>query len=105
MPPAGSPTGRDRSSLLEVVSVPDEETRPARPTVTIERLAGFDAVLCMECGRVDGSVVSARKGGRWFRISAVGRPAHAGVEPDGGRNAVMALCHEATAALRAPPRP
>jgi glutamate carboxypeptidase len=82
-------------SLLEVVSVPDEETRPSRPVV-LERLAGYDAVLCMECGRVDGSVVSARKGGRWFRISAVGRPAHAGVEPDAGRNAVMALVHEAT---------
>lgn len=79
---------------VELVSASDEETRPAAP-LTIERLAGFDAVLCLECGRVDGSVVSARKGGRWFRIHASGRPAHAGVDPDGGRNAVMPLCHEA----------
>jgi glutamate carboxypeptidase len=61
----------------------------------MERLAGYDAVLCLECGRVDGSIVSARKGGRWFRIHAEGRPAHAGVDPDGGRNAVLPLCHEA----------
>jgi glutamate carboxypeptidase len=81
-------------ALLEVVSVPDEETRPSQPAV-VDRLAGYDAVLCMECGRVDGSVVSARKGGRWFRIHAKGRPAHAGVEPDAGRNAVMALSREA----------
>jgi len=79
---------------LELVSVPDEETRPAQPAL-VDRLAGYDAVLCMECGRVDGSVVSARKGGRWFRIHAKGRAAHAGVEPDAGRNAVSALSHEA----------
>ena len=79
---------------LELVSASDEESRPFAP-LTIERLDGFDAVLCMECGRVDGSVVSARKGGRWFRIDAVGRPSHAGVEPDTGRNAVLALCAEA----------
>jgi glutamate carboxypeptidase len=79
---------------LELVSAPDEETRPSAP-LTMERLAGFDAVLCLECGRVDGSIVSARKGGRWFRIHSTGRPAHAGVDPDGGRNAVLPLCHEA----------
>jgi len=80
--------------VVELVSACDEETRPAAP-LTIDRLAGFDAVLCLECGRVDGSIVSARKGGRWFRIHATGRPAHAGVDPDGGRNAVLPLCHEA----------
>jgi glutamate carboxypeptidase len=79
---------------LELVSASDEETRPFAP-LTIERLDGYDVVLSMECGRVDGSVVSARKGGRWFRIDAVGRPSHAGVDPDGGRNAVRALCAEA----------
>jgi glutamate carboxypeptidase len=79
---------------LEVVSVSDEETRPSAP-LTLDRLADFSAVLCFECGRVDGSIVSARKGGRWFRIHARGRPAHAGVDPDAGRNAVLPLCHEA----------
>ena len=49
----------------------------------------------MECGRPDGAVVSARKGGRWFRLQATGRSAHAGVVPDDGRNAVEALCREA----------
>lgn len=86
--------GRRPFGLLEVISVPDEETRPSEP-VLLEQLAGYDAVLCMECGRADGSVVSARKGGRWFRIHAKGRPAHAGVEPDAGRNAVLALSREA----------
>jgi glutamate carboxypeptidase len=79
---------------LELISASDEETRPAAP-LTMERLEGFDAVLCMECGRVDGSIVSSRKGGRWFRVHARGRPAHAGVDPGSGRNAVLPLCHEA----------
>jgi glutamate carboxypeptidase len=87
-------TGPRPFARIELVSASDEETRPAAP-LTMERLAGYDAVLCMECGRVDGSIVSARKGGRWFRLHSRGRPAHAGVDPDGGRNAVIPLCHEA----------
>ena len=80
--------------VLEIVSASDEESRP-EVLRTIDRLDGFDAVLCMECGREDGSIVSARKGARWFRIHASGRSAHAGVAPDAGRNAVAALCSEA----------
>ena len=79
---------------LELVSCPDEESRPTAPA-TLERLRDFDAVLCLECGRPDGEVVSARKGAGWFRIHATGHPAHAGVEPDTGRNAVHAIVQEA----------
>ena len=79
---------------LELISASDEESRP-QALRTIERLSGFDAVLCFECGRVDGSVVSARKGGRWLRVRAHGRAAHAGVAPSEGRNAAHAICREA----------
>jgi glutamate carboxypeptidase len=78
---------------LELVSVPDEEVR-SEPIATQARLAGFDAVLCMECGRPGGAVVAARKGGRWLDILARGRSAHAGSEPEHGRNAVLALARE-----------
>jgi glutamate carboxypeptidase len=87
-------SGRRPFGRLELVSAPDEETRTGAPT-TIDRVVGFDAVLCFECGRADHSIVSARKGGRWVRVAARGRSAHAGVDPDGGRNAVLALCQEA----------
>jgi glutamate carboxypeptidase len=87
--------GPRRFGVLELISVPDEETRPTAPQAILDRLRGYDAVFCMECGRVDGSVVSARKGGRWLRIHASGRPAHAGVDPDAGRNAAVALAREA----------
>jgi glutamate carboxypeptidase len=78
---------------LELVSVPDEEVR-SEPIATQARLAGFDAVLCMECGRPGGAVVAARKGGRWLDMVARGRSAHAGSEPEHGRNAVLALARE-----------
>ena len=78
---------------LELVSVPDEEVR-SEPIATQARLASFDAVLCMECGRPGGAVVAARKGGRWLDIVARGRSAHAGSEPGHGRNAVLALARE-----------
>jgi len=79
---------------LELVSVPDEESRPTA-FETIDRLEGFDAALCLECGRANGEIVSARKGATWFRIEARGHAAHAGAEPDVGRNAIHALAQEA----------
>ena len=48
----------------------------------------------MECGRPGGAVVAARKGGRWLDVVARGRSAHAGSEPEHGRNAVLALARE-----------
>jgi glutamate carboxypeptidase len=81
-------------ALLEVVSVPDEESRNGGPP-SGGRLLHMDAVLCLECGRPNGEVVSRRKGARWFRIHASGRAAHAGEAPDEGRNAALALAREA----------
>lgn len=81
-------------SLLEVVSVPDEESRDGGPP-SGGRLLEMDAVLCLECGRPKGEVVSRRKGARWFRIHASGRAAHAGEAPAEGRNTALALAREA----------
>jgi glutamate carboxypeptidase len=81
-------------SLVEVVSVPDEESRPG-PPATLDRLAAFDSVLCLECGRPGGEIVSARKGAAWLRLHAEGRAAHAGEAPRAGRNVAIALAREA----------
>jgi glutamate carboxypeptidase len=80
--------------VIEVVSVPDEESRNGGPP-SGGRLLDMDAVLCLECGRPNGEVVSRRKGARWFRIHATGRAAHAGEAPAEGRNAGLALAREA----------
>ncbi len=87
-------TGPRPFALLEVVSVPDEESRPG-PPATFDRLVSFDAVLCLECGRPSGEVVSARKGAAWLRVRAEGRAAHAGEAPRAGRNVALALAREA----------
>src|SRR3954468_2652539 len=79
---------------VELVSVPDEEPRTA-PFGTLGRVGGFDAALCLECGRPGGAIVTARKGAVWAELRAYGRAAHAGVAPDDGRNAVVALAREA----------
>jgi glutamate carboxypeptidase len=79
---------------IELVSVPDEEPRTA-PFGTLARVGGFDAALCLECGRPGGAIVTARKGAVWAELRARGRAAHAGVAPDDGRNAVVALAREA----------
>ena len=80
-------------ATLELISAPDEEERDGPPD-TLARVKEFDAVLCMECGREDGSIVSERKGGLWTKLTSVGRAAHAGTEPDAGVNAVAALAPE-----------
>jgi glutamate carboxypeptidase len=87
-------TGPRPFALVEVVSVPDEESRPG-PPATFDRLASFDAVLCLECGRPNGAIVSARKGAAWLRVRAEGRAAHAGEAPGAGRNVALALAREA----------
>lgn len=91
-------TGPRPFARLELVSWPDEESRPTAPP-TLDRIRDVDAVLCLECGRPDGAVVSARKGAFWFGLAAYGRAAHAGVEPEVGRNAVHAIAREAVRLL------
>jgi glutamate carboxypeptidase len=87
-------THADCFARLEFLSTPDEELREG-PFAGIERLRGFDAVLCMECGRPGNGVVTARKGGQWVSIGIDGVAAHAGVAADRGRSALLAACREA----------
>ena len=44
----------------------------------------------LECARANGNIVSSRKGILDARITIHGRAAHAGVEPEKGRNAILA---------------
>ncbi len=79
---------------VELVSVPDEEPRTA-PFAVLDRLSGYDAALCLECGRPGNGIVTARKGGRWVDVTVEGRSAHPGVDARAGRSALLAACHEA----------
>jgi hypothetical protein len=89
MPHAGSRKG---AAVLAAGGrpVPDEETPPSRPDV-LGRLAGYDAVLCMEADASTDPSCRAQ-GGRWFGSARSGaRPCRggAGCRP----YAVMALVH------------
>ncbi len=59
-----------------------------------------DAALILEAGRESGGIVSARKGSGWYVITARGKSAHAGVEPEKGANAILAMARY-TQALQA----
>jgi glutamate carboxypeptidase len=50
--------------------------------------------LVLEAARSNGDIVSARKGHTWYMLTARGRSAHAGVEPEKGRNAVIEMAHQ-----------
>nr|BBH93333.1 peptidase M20 [Thermogemmatispora argillosa] len=48
----------------------------------------------LEAARANGAIVSARKGNAGYTLRAYGRAAHAGVEPEKGRNAIIELAHQ-----------
>lgn len=52
-----------------------------------------DAALVVESARMNGDIVSARKGDGTYRIQVRGRQAHAGVEIEKGANAIVELTH------------
>jgi glutamate carboxypeptidase len=52
-----------------------------------------DAVLTLEAARENGDVVTARKATRWLTVEVKGKAAHAGVEPEKGRSATLALAN------------
>jgi len=88
--------GIDGFERITYVCNPDEEIGSPSSTGTIGRLAAdHDAALILESGRANGDVVSSRKGTADFVIRIHGRAAHAGVEPDEGRSAVIEAAHKA----------
>ncbi|HEV8489990.1 MAG TPA: M20 family metallopeptidase [Candidatus Limnocylindrales bacterium] len=76
---------------LVFVANPDEEIGSPSSRPHIRALAAdVDACLVLECARANGDIVSARKGILDLRLTVHGRAAHAGVEPEKGRNAIVA---------------
>ncbi len=79
----------------------DEEVgSPASRAIYPTFVAGCDAALVLESGRPNGDIVTARKGSAFYTLDITGRAAHAGVEPEKGASAILALAH-LTVALHA----
>jgi glutamate carboxypeptidase len=84
---------RRRTKLpITFLFTPDEELSSPVSRRVIEREArGQRYVLVTEPARDGGKVVTERKGIGVFVIRTRGRPAHAGGDPDKGRNAIVAM--------------
>lgn len=76
---------------ITYVANPDEEIGSPTSTPHIKEIAAnADATFVLECARANGDFVSSRKGIADIRLTVHGRAAHAGVEPEKGRNAILA---------------
>ena len=76
---------------LIYIANPDEEIGSPSSTPHIREIAAdSDVCLVLECARANGDIVSSRKGILDARITVHGRAAHAGVEPEKGRSAILA---------------
>ncbi len=86
---------------LVFVANPDEEIGSPESTPIIREAAlASDVAFVLECARADGDIVSSRKGTVDLRLTIRGRAAHAGVEPEKGRSAILEAAH-LTIALQA----
>jgi glutamate carboxypeptidase len=86
---------------LIFVANPDEEIgSPASTPIVREAALGSDVAFVLECARANGDIVSSRKGTVDLRLTIRGRAAHAGVEPEKGRSAILEAAY-LTIALQA----
>jgi glutamate carboxypeptidase len=87
-------TGR-RLPALEILFTPDEEVGSPESRPLIEAAAKkARAVLVLEPPTAEGDLKVARKGVGLYRLKALGKAAHQGVEPEKGVNAVLELAHQ-----------
>jgi glutamate carboxypeptidase len=93
--------GFDGFGAITYVCNPDEEVgSPFSKPVIAELASQHDVAFVLEGARENGDIVSARKGITDYELTVHGRAAHAGVEPERGRNAVLEAAH-ITVALQA----
>jgi glutamate carboxypeptidase len=80
---------------LRFLCVSDEEIGERHCKETMQQVCqNCQGALVLEAARANGDIVSARKGSDWYTLTARGRSAHAGVEPEKGRNAIVEIAHQ-----------
>jgi len=90
--------GFDDFGRITFLVVSDEEVSERHSYPLIRELGRqADAALTLEAARENGDIVTARKGVRWYTVEAHGKSAHAGVEPEKGRSAIVALAEHIVA--------
>jgi glutamate carboxypeptidase len=77
---------------INFLCVCDEEIHDRCSIPLIRRTAReSDVAFTLEAARANGDIVTARKTAVWCTIAVTGKAAHAGVEPEKGRSAIVAL--------------
>src|SRR5215467_10784643 len=96
----------DRSGVTLLVTGDEELGSPSSRSLIESEAAGCAAALVLEASADGGALKTQRKGVSLYRVRALGRAAHAGLEPHRGVNASVELAHQAlaVAALTDPDR-
>ena len=76
---------------IHILATSDEETGSAASRELIEAAARECEYSLVFESAIDGKVKTARKGTSMYRVKALGKAAHAGLEPEKGINAMTAL--------------
>lgn len=82
------------SSVTFLCNSDEEVGSPSSRPIVQELARQSNAVLVLEPGRTEGTIVSSRKGCGQYRVEVHGLSAHAGVEPQKGRNAILELSYQ-----------
>ena len=87
-----------RPSGVTLLVTGDEELgSPSSRELIESEAAGCAAALVLEASADGGALKTARKGVSLYQVRAVGRAAHAGLEPERGVNATLELAHQVLA--------
>jgi glutamate carboxypeptidase len=87
--------GVDGVTLL--VTGDEELGSPSSRALIEEEASACEAALVLEASAHGGALKTERKGVSLYDVRAVGRAAHAGLEPEAGVNATVELAHQAIA--------
>ena len=86
----------DLDGVCVLLTADEEIGAPTSAALIDETAAGMTAALVLEPS-AHGALKTERKGISVFRITASGRAAHAGLEPESGANAAVELAHQLVA--------
>lgn len=88
----------ERDGVVMLVTSDEELGSPTSRTWIEERARGAQAAFVMEASAA-GALKTQRKGVSIYEVTALGRAAHAGLEPERGVNAAVELAHQTLALL------
>lgn len=97
---------RDPDGVTVLVTGDEELGSPSSRELIEQEAAGCVAALVLEAAAEGGALKTERKGVSLYEVTAHGRAAHAGLEPEKGVNASLELAHQlrAVAAFADPDR-